>query len=416
VAKTSTNPFKPGAGHSPPHLAGREKETEQFAKLLDQEVVIQNVILTGLRGVGKTVLMDDVYKPLSIKKNWAWVGSDFSEAAFVSESSLCSRLLTDLSLFTSQIAITEPVKMAGFHDRKNKSELLSFEYISTYFEKQPGLMVDKLKATLEFVWQAVQATDKHGIVFAYDEAQVVQDQHDKEQYPLALLLEAFQSIQRKGMRFLLLLTGLPTLFPKLIESRTYAERMFIVQDIGRLETKACKEAIKKPLDSNAISFTPESVSLIVEESKCYPYFIQFICREAYDYFKACIDSNPDSQPPALPIKTLIRKLDTDFFSGRWQRVTDRQRELLLCVASLDSATDEFTIYEIVEQSKDIAIKKGLKPFKTADVGQMIPKLIDAGLLYKTRYGKYCFAVPLFDAYILRHFKERHSGRTLFDDF
>src|SRR5438067_1472656 len=95
----NVNPFKPGAGHSPPHLAGREKEKDKFSKLLDQTDIIQNIVLTGLRGVGKTVLMDDVYKPLAVKKNWIWVGSDFSEAAFVDEYSLCLRLLTDLSLF-----------------------------------------------------------------------------------------------------------------------------------------------------------------------------------------------------------------------------------------------------------------------------------------------------------------------------
>src|SRR5260370_20750421 len=137
-------------------------------------------------------------------------------------------------------------------------------------------MADKLKSTLEFVWNEIQLTGKNGVVFAYDEAQVVQDQREKGQFPLALLLEVFQSVQRKHMRYLLLLTGLPTLFPKLVESRTYAERMFVVQDIGRLETKACKEAIKKPLEDNVVNFTQPSVNLIVEESKCYPYFIQFI--------------------------------------------------------------------------------------------------------------------------------------------
>ena len=101
-----TNPFKPGAGHSPPHLAGREHEQAQFVKLLEQGVITQNIVLTGLRGVGKTVLMDDIYKPIAAKKQWVWVGSDFSESAFVDEQSLCLRLLTDLSLFTSQLSLS----------------------------------------------------------------------------------------------------------------------------------------------------------------------------------------------------------------------------------------------------------------------------------------------------------------------
>ena len=413
--RKNANPFKPGAGHSPPHLAGRDKETEQFSKLLDQEQITQNVILTGLRGVGKTVLMDDVYKPLALKKDWVWVGSDFSEAAFVDELSLCRRLLTDLSLFTSQLVISTPKRVAGFHEQEKELVQMSFEYLGAHFEKQPGLTSDKLKSTLEFVWSAIDSTGKKGVVFAYDEAQVVQDRKDKEQFPLALLLEAFQSVQRKGMRYMLLLTGLPTLFPKLVESRTYAERMFVVQEIGRLDVKSCKDAINNPLQNNTIKFTPDSVDLIVNESRCYPYFIQFICREAYDYFKTARTDGSTGQL-AVPIKTLTRKLDMDFFSGRWNRATDRQRELLLSIASLENAADEFTIGEIVESSKNMSRERRIKAFKTGDVAQMLPKLIDAGLVYKNRHGKYSFAVPLFNEYIIRQFNVRREGRNLFDEF
>src|SRR6266508_3477728 len=99
------NPFRPGAGHSPPYLAGREKEREQFNRFLRQDTITDNVVLTGLRGVGKTVLMDDIYKPMALSANWVWVGSDFSESAFVDETTLCQRLLTDLSAFTSTLEI-----------------------------------------------------------------------------------------------------------------------------------------------------------------------------------------------------------------------------------------------------------------------------------------------------------------------
>ena len=81
--KQLVNPYKAGAGHSPPHLAGREREIEQFRKYLEQNEITKNVILTGLRGVGKTVLMDDKYKPEAINAGWVWVGSDFSESAFL---------------------------------------------------------------------------------------------------------------------------------------------------------------------------------------------------------------------------------------------------------------------------------------------------------------------------------------------
>jgi nucleoside-triphosphatase THEP1 len=405
MSKQSDNPFRAGAGHSPPHLAGRDEQREQFSRLLDQDVITQNIILTGLRGVGKTVLMDDVYKPLALKKHWVWVGSDLSEAAFVDERSLCLRLLTDLSLFTSQLKLVTPSRAVGYRPRTHREEPLTFEFLIGLFDSQPGLMADKLKATLEFVWETIQSTGKRGILFAYDESQVVQDRRDKDQYPLALLLEVFQSLQRKGLRYMLLLTGLPTLFPRLVECRTYAERMFVVQEIGPLETAACQEAITKPLKDNRITFTAASVKLIVSQTQCYPYFVQFMCREAYDYFRSCLDSKPPIKP-TLPISSLIRKLDADFFSGRWNRATDRQREMLLCIANRGNAEEEFTIGEIVQASKMAVKKWRIRAFKTADVSQMLLKLIESGLVLKTRHGKYSLAVPLFDAFILRQFDER----------
>jgi hypothetical protein len=283
-----------------------------------------------------------------------------------------------------------------------------------YLDRQPGLTSDKLKSTLAFVWGAIQATGKRGVVFAYDESQVVQDRREKDQYPLALMLEVFQSLQRKGLRYMLLLTGLPTLFQKLVESRTYAERMFMVQEIGRLDRDACHEAITKPLKDNTVQFTAESVSNIVQASSCYPYFIQFFCREAFDYFKTWFERDQENPPRPLQMDTLVRKLDSDFFSGRWTRATDRQRELLCCIANLESSGGEFTVSEIVEVSVAVAKVRGFKPFKTGDVSQLLPKLIDAGLAYKNRYGKYCLAVPLFDEFIRRQFKDRKPTFDLFD--
>src|SRR5262245_41424369 len=127
--KTSVNPFKPSAGHSPPYLAGRSKEIRQFRKLLEQDVIMHNVVLTGLRGVGKTVLMDDEYKPLAIKQEWAWVGSDFSEAAFVDEMSLCTRLLRDLSVFTSNLLVERQIAAMSLRGTASGSSSLNFQFL-----------------------------------------------------------------------------------------------------------------------------------------------------------------------------------------------------------------------------------------------------------------------------------------------
>jgi hypothetical protein len=243
-------------------------------------------------------------------------------------------------------------------------------------------------------------------VFAYDESQVVADQKDKEQYPLAILLEAFQSVQRKGARYLLLLTGLPTLFPRLVESRTYAERMFSVQEIGRLTAQASRDAITVPVQEMdaAWHFSESAIQTIVKAADGYPYFIQFICREALDHLM----SNPESA--GIPIEPIIRKLDSDFFAGRWEMLTDRQRDLLYCIAQLQVDDGEFTIPEIVAMSKKT--KRPIKSFSRNDVSQVLPRLVDKGLIYKNRYGKYSFAVPLMGSFVNRKYDDSTVQRRL----
>src|SRR5437763_1229422 len=107
-----SNPFRPGAGHMPPFLAGRKDEEQQFRRLLQQREILENLILTGLRGVGKTVLLE-TFKPIAISEGWLWAGTDMSEIASVSESNLATRLLTDLAVVTSAFSLTLGSKAAA---------------------------------------------------------------------------------------------------------------------------------------------------------------------------------------------------------------------------------------------------------------------------------------------------------------
>jgi hypothetical protein len=378
----------------PPHLAGRESQRVEFERLLTQTTILENLVLTGLRGVGKTVLLD-TFKPLAIREGWVWVGTDLSEAASVSEDALATRLLTDLSVVSSSMVVGQ-AKSAGFAGA-TKDVALDFPMLVGVYSSTPGLVADKLKAVLELVAQAVGADGKRGIIFAYDEAQNLADTPPRDQYPLSLLLDVFQSIQKKDIPFMLVLTGLPTLFPKLVEARTFAERMFRVMTLDRLDEKASKEAIRKPIAKAGcpVSFTDESVVTVCQHSGGYPYFIQFICREVYDVFIQQV--TVQGSVSSVPLDAITRKLDTDFFAGRWARATDRQRDLLWAIANLKSSDGEFTVQEIVEKSRILLAK----PFSNSHVSQMLASLSEAGLIYKNRWGRYSFAVPLFDRFILR---------------
>ena len=385
----------------PPHLAGRGTETDDFLRLLQQDVILRNGVLTGLRGVGKTVLLE-TWKPLAISRKWLWVGTDLSESASVSEEMLVIRLLTDLSVVTSGITVSRPTSAVGFTGGASQSsERIGYDKLLEIYKTTPGLPADKLKSILEFVWACLKPHGFQGIVFAYDEAQTMSDHAEKEQYPLSLLLDVFQSIQKKGIPFMLVLVGLPTLFPKLVDSRTFSERMFEVITLAKLDREDSAEAISKPIaDAKCpVKFTGESVELIIETSGGYPYFIQFICREIYDVFLQ--QYNVGEKPAPVPLQEITRKLDKDFFAGRWAKATDRQRELLSIIAELDSCDDEFTVQEIVASAKMLA-----NPFSSSHVSQMLATLTDAGLIYKNRHGKYSFAVPLLGRFILRQAREQ----------
>lgn len=391
------NPFRPGAGHMPPYLAGRNPEIQQFQKILRQDIILDNMVLTGLRGVGKTVLLE-TFKPIAIQDGWWWVGTDLSESTSVSEENIAIRILTDLSVVTSSIIIgTNELRKVGFTETTESQKVtLNYRLLQEIFNSTPGLVADKLKHVLQTVATCIKPLQKRGIVFAYDEAQNMSDQHQKGQYPLSLLLDVFQSIQRSNIPFMLVLSGLPTLFPKLVEARTFSERMFRVVFLDRLGDQDSRDAILKPIedDNCQIKLTEKSVNQIISISKGYPYFIQFICREAYDAF---IQNINDDGFSGVPIDEILRKLDSDFFAGRWARVTDRQRELLTVAAQLNNADAEFTVQEIVDLSKSVANK----PFSNSHVNQMLLSLFNAGLIYKNRHGKYSFAVPLINEFILR---------------
>lgn len=393
----STNPYRPGAGHMPTYLAGREHEKNEFARLLRQDAIFENLILTGLRGVGKTVLLE-TFKPLAIQQHWLWVGTDLSESASISEEKIALRLMTDMSVVTSSLVagkLDSPT--IGFAKSKAAPIPLTFSVMHGVFLHTPGLIADKVKVVLELVWSCLKAQQPktRGIIFAYDEVQNMSDHAARNEYPLSLMLDVFQSIQKKEIPFMLALVGLPTLFSKLVEARTYSERMFHILTLDKLNEQESRDAILKPIADGRcpVKFSEAGIQAIIKASGGYPYFIQFICREAFDAYLQKLDTNGT----ALLIREITRKLDSDFFMGRWSRATDRQRVLLGVIAHLDNCDGEFTVQQIDEKSRQLL----QRPFSKSQISQMLAKLADLGLVYKNRHGRYTFAVPLLGQFILR---------------
>ncbi len=394
------NPFRPGAGQVPVFLAGRTKETDEFKKVLGQQPVLKNLIISGLRGVGKTVLLES-FKPLASREKWLWVSNDMSESASISEEKIATRIIADLSVRVSPlISKSTFVTPPGFtrqHEIRNTA--INFEDLWLIYQGTPGLTSDKLKAVIQNVRLALKGSDVSGIIFAYDEAQNMSDNAEQNQFPLSLILDVFSALQRdlENIPIILVLTGLPTLFPRLNEARTYTERMFDVIMLGSLSKGHSKAAIKKPIEisKSELTFADETVDDIVNMAGGYPYFLQYICKEVYD---AWIGKIENSQQPSVPRAAILNKLDQDFFAPRWDRATYRQQEFLSVIAHLDSCDAEFTAQEIAEKSKE-KLEKG---FSNSHAVQILKALIDKGLIYRTnKHGKYTFAVPLMGEFIKR---------------
>jgi hypothetical protein len=393
------NPFRPGAGQQPVYLAGRTHEQDAFGTMLQQSPVSQNVIVTGLRGVGKTVLLETL-KPIAQKVGWLWTGNDLSESTSLTEERIARRLVVDIAtLLAPLVSISVEIQPIGFQSEGDTEErALTFDDLWNVYEQTPGLVIDKLQAVFASVHGMIADVPIEGIVFAYDEAQNLSDHAAAKEYPLSLLLDLFSSIQRKyrDKLFLLVFTGLPTLFPKLNESRTYTERMFHVLQLDRLSPTEAKKAVVEPLNitGSTLKFGEGTINKIVAMSGGYPYFIQFIGKEVFD---AWIGKITDGVAPTVPMDTILEKLDQDFFNPRWMRATDRQQQFMQVIATLPNSEDEFSVPEIVKASR-VLLKSGFTPSHAV---QILQALGERGLIYRNRRGSYCFAVPLLANFISR---------------
>lgn len=393
------NPFRPGNGQKPVYLAGRDKEQQQFEAMVRDTTVAQNLIVTGLRGVGKTVLLEEL-KPIAQRSGWLWTGNDLSESASLTEDRIARRIVVDLSTLVGPLFVRRrTVLKVGFTATGEVTETkVGFDDFWNLYEKTPGLVDDKLKAVLNEARTLLEQSDIRGVIFAYDEAQNLSDHAVGKEYPLSILLDVFAYFQRHRSKcnFMLVLTGLPTLYPKLNQARTYSERMFHSMVLNRLEAEDARAAIVKPIEltNSPLRFSNDTTERILKNSNGYPYFIQFICKEVFD---AWIAKMSYGEVPSVHMQSITAKLDQDFFAPRWFRATDRQQDFMKVVATLDNSDEEFSVQDIVAASRNL-LNKGFTP---SHATQILQALAEKGLMYKSRRGGYCFAVPLLSHFIRR---------------
>ncbi len=389
------NPYRPGAGHIPPYFGGRRAELDHFRALVRQDFATENILVTGLRGFGKTVLLEHL-KMVGNEANWLWAGNDLSESASLTEDRLAIRIITDLATsISARIPANAALRVkAGLDGEENDVTSKVFADLKQVYERTPGLTSDRLKAAFLKAITFAKACKCSGLVLAYDEAQCLIDHVDRNEYPMSLLVETIAMLQKQDstVPVILVLCGLPQVFDALTATRTYTERMFNVMRLERLSRDDTLTAIAQPLTGISPPLYPgkELVYKVAELTGGYPYLIQFFGKELVEQM---LRNGGILAPDQFPDPSVMDRLDAGLFSARWNRTSDKQRELLAIAAQRpgDWAGD-FSAQELAEASESA--------FTSSQANQHLVALCDKGMIYRTRHGRYSFTVPMSEQMII----------------
>ncbi len=391
------NPFRPGAGHQPPVLGGRQDELEFFRRSLRQKVITENVLITGLRGFGKTVLMEHL-KSAAREHYWLWAGVDLSESSSLTEERLALRILTDVASALARTAQSEESDRANsaagneLAISQNEKHAEVFDQLKSVYERAPGLPSDKLKAALSTALSIVAKSRMSGLAFMYDEAQCLSDHAEDDQFPMSMLIETIAALQKQDgvAPCILVLSGLPSVHDALTETRTYTERMFRVLRLERLTRTETASAIVSPLSKLSPPLHPSKgvIAKAIDLSGGYPYLIQFFGKELVD---GLLKNGGFLSEQDFPEPDVIDRLDAGLFGARWNKTTDKQREFLRFVAMRPN--DDLPDFSASEISH-------ISHFTNGQASQLLHALTDKGLVYRSRHGRYAFTVPMSEKMIL----------------
>jgi hypothetical protein len=383
------NPYTPNAGARPPVLVGRDDQLETFELLLGRLAdgyAEQSMIITGLRGVGKTVLLNE-FRRRAEDVGWAVVEIEVSkhdDSAF--------RTIMAREVRRALFAIAPRAKWKATA-RRAAAALRSFSItLSADGGLSAGLDVEAiegladsgmLEADLTDLFVALgEAAREHetGVVFLLDEIQFLSVAQ------LESLIAALHRSVQRSLPITLVAAGLPQIPELAGEAKSYSERLFKFPAIGRLGDVDARRALEDPARAQGVGFTSEATDLIVDYTEGYPYFIQEFGKAVWD-----LADGPDItvEDARTAIAVVEEKLDSSFFRVRLDRTTDLECAYLRAMAELGSEA---------QSAGDVA---SLLDRTSQQCGPTRARLIDKGLLYTPTFGYAAFTVPKFDAFLKR---------------
>lgn len=384
----ATNPFAPGAGTRPPELAGRDELLASVAITLERIRAgrsAKSVLMVGLRGVGKTVLLD------RMRDDAEAAGIHTLQIEAPEARSLPALLAPELRRALLRLSREERAKelatralrgLAGF------AKALKVKYrdieVGLDFDPEPGLadngdLDHDLQALLEAAGAAAQAGNTALAIFI-DELQYVEEDE------LASLITALHRAAQRQLPVVLVGAGLPQLRGRMGRAKSYAERLFDFTEIGPLSSVAAERALVKPIHDEHAEITRDAVATIITTTQRYAYFLQEWGKHSWD----AADSSPISADDAVAASvTAIAALDAGFFGVRFDRLTPSEKRYLRAMAELGPGP---------HRSGDIARKLDRK---VTSLAPLRSQLINKGMIWSPSHGDTGFTVPLFDEFMRR---------------
>lgn len=383
-----TNPFAPGAGTPPPELAGRDELLKTIHIAIERTRLgypTKSVLLVGLRGVGKTVLLDRMRDDAEAD------GIQTLRIEAPENRSLPALLAPQLRLCLLQLSRNASAKelaqralrgLAGFA----KALKVKFDDIEVGFDfdPEPGLadngdLEHDLQALLEVVGAAAKSAGSALVLFV-DELQYVQEAE------LEALIMALHRVSQRRLPVMLVGAGLPQLRGRMGRAKSYAERLFDFPEIGPLDPDAAKLAILKPAADQSVIVEQDALERIVQETEGYPYFLQEWGKHAWDAAK----KSPITLDDVTQVsKEAVAALDESFFRVRFDRLTPLEKVYLRAMAELGPGP---------HRSGDITELLGRK---VSALGPTRAQLINKGMIWSPNHGDTAFTVPLFDGFMRR---------------
>ncbi len=382
------NPYAPGAGTPPPELVGRDEIREDVRVALERVRIgrsSKNVVMVGLRGVGKTVLLDRMREDAE-KSGFYTLQIEAPE-----NRSLPAIIAPQLSAVLLQLSTRQKSKqlaekalrvLAGFINAvkvKYHDVEISLNVEPEFGLADTGDLEYDLRELFASVGNAAQA-DRNCVAIFLDELQYVKEPE------LAALISTFHFIAQRKLPIVMVGAGLPQVRGQLGRAKSYAERMFDFPQIGALSHQDAKTAIAKPASDEGVEFEPAAIGKLIDESECYPYFLQSWGKYVWNV----ADSSPITvEAVELASDLAVADLDVNFFLVRFDRLTQWEKRYLRAMAQLGKGP---------HRSGDVAqqLRRGV-----TSVGKIRSNLIAKGMIWSPSHGDTAFTVPMFDQFMIR---------------